>query len=124
MAHKIHKRNCFVCSMSTAHLAFYDALLTLFSFQGTTRTDALVSRTYHGRYALSGIVFVVTAFSAATVIYVITFVSSCQHNLFGIFCCLNAGYFSLAPKRLAYSTMLLYIMSITCFLVINSRTLY
>ncbi|XER06194.1 hypothetical protein SRRS_16940 [Sporomusa rhizae] len=35
MAHKIKKEIVFVCSMSTAHLAFYDALLTLFSFQGT-----------------------------------------------------------------------------------------
>ena len=44
----------FVCRKrhTTAHLAFYDALLTLFSFQGTTCTDALVSRAYHGRYAL------------------------------------------------------------------------
>ncbi|HML35583.1 hypothetical protein, partial [Sporomusa sphaeroides] len=29
-----------------AHLAFYDALLTLFSFQGTTRMNALLSRTH------------------------------------------------------------------------------
>gem|GEM_PF-6349241 len=61
MAHKNQKKLFCACIKHRTLGIFYDALLTLFSFQGT-----LLSR-------------LTLKLSAATFIHVITILSSCQH---------------------------------------------